>query len=64
MGKLTTVFSRIALLGLAGVLMSLSGCIVARDHGPYRYENGDRVDRYGHHEAHWCAEHRYDDHCR
>ena len=56
---------RIALLGAIGVLVGLSGCIVTpRDHGPYRYENGDRIDRYGHHEAHWCDEHRGEEHCR
>jgi len=43
----------------------ISGCIVATDHGPYRYDHGDRYDRYGHREAHWCDRHRDDDeHCR
>ncbi len=42
-------------------LLSVPGCIVA---GPsYRYENGDRIDRYGHREVHWCDAHRDDEHC-
>lgn len=46
-------------------LMNLSGCIVAeRDHGPYTWEHGDRVDRYGHRESGWCDRHHDDEHCR
>ena len=42
-------------------LLSVTGCIVA---GPsYRYENGDRIDRYGHREVHWCDAHHDDEHC-
>jgi hypothetical protein len=45
-------------------LLSLSGCVVERDHGPYTWDHGDRVDRYGHREAHWCDAHHDDEHCR
>jgi hypothetical protein len=50
-----------AILALLGV--GMSGCIVEHDRG-YRYDHGDRVDRYGHREAHWCDYHRGDEHCR
>jgi hypothetical protein len=50
----------IALLALS----SLPGCVVERDHGPYTWDHGDRVDRYGHREAHWCDGHHEDEHCR
>jgi hypothetical protein len=30
----------------------------------YRYENGDRIDRDGHRDANWCANHLDDEHCR
>ncbi|HVO48082.1 MAG TPA: hypothetical protein VMT29_17305 [Steroidobacteraceae bacterium] len=53
-------------LGALGTLMlvlAASGCVVERDHG-YRYENGDRIDRWGHRDVHWCDDHRDDDHCR
>ena len=64
-GTLASAVRRIALLSAIGVLAGLSGCLVApRDHGPYRYENGDRIDRDGRHEAHWCDDHRGDEHCR
>ena len=56
-------FSRMSALGAIMVVLSLSSC-TGRDHGPYRYENGDRIDRDGHREAHWCDEHREDEHCR
>ena len=62
-------FSRIAVLGALTSLVSISGCIVAPDrgpdeHGPYRYQNGDRIDRDGHREAHWCDNHHDDQGCR
>jgi hypothetical protein len=53
----------IALLSLSG-LSGLSGCVVAPDHGPYTWDHGDRVDRYGHREEHWCDGHHDDEHCR
>jgi hypothetical protein len=73
--KQMNTFYGTAVLGAITTLVSLSGCIVARDHGPYdrgpynqgtyRYENGDRIDRDGRREAHWCDNHRDDDeHCR
>jgi len=43
---------------------SLSGCVVERDHGPYTWDHGDRVDRYGHRESHWCDAHHEEEHCR
>ncbi|HEY3784374.1 MAG TPA: hypothetical protein VGL55_03750 [Steroidobacteraceae bacterium] len=58
------IFNRIVLLATFGAVLGVSGCIVERDHGPYRYDHGDRIDRYGHHEAHWCDNHRDDEHCR
>jgi len=36
----------IALLAFATV----SGCVMERDHGPYTWDHGDRIDRYGHRE--------------
>ncbi len=52
-------------------LLGLSGCVIApdhdrgyRDHDEYRYENGDRIDREGHREVHWCDSHHDDEHCR
>ena len=57
---------RIAVLAAINTLVSLSGCVVAPgpyDHGPYRYENGDRFDRDGHREAHWCDNHHDDEGC-
>jgi hypothetical protein len=59
---------RVAALGTLAALSILSGCIVAPGRGPdgdrYRYENGDRIDRDGHREAHWCDAHHDDEHCR
>lgn len=54
------------LTSAAIALLSLSGCIVEREHehGPYTWDHGDRVDRYGHRESHWCDGHHDDDHCR
>ena len=57
-------FNRTAILGALtaiSFLLNLSGCVV-RDPG-YRYENGDRIDRYGHREEHWCDNHHDDEHC-
>ena len=65
---------RTAALGAITTLMSLSGCIVAPERGPYergpnyqqtyRYENGDRIDRDGRRESHWCDNHRDEEGCR
>ncbi len=46
-------------------LIGLSGCYVERDryHGPYTYEHGDRVDRYGHREVGWCEKHHDSEDC-
>ncbi len=61
-------FKRLAALGAIAALLGVSatGCLIApRDHGPYNYDHGDRIDRDGHREAHWCDHHRGDDeHCR
>lgn len=60
-------FYRIAVLGSLTTLVSISGCVVARggyDHGAYRYENGDRIDRDGNREAHWCDNHNAEQSCR
>lgn len=72
--KSMNTFYRIAVLGAITTLVSISGCYVARDHGPhdrgpydqgaYRYENGDRIDRDGHREVRWCDNHHDDEHCR
>ena len=51
-------------LSAISLLVSLSGCIIRDDRGGYRYEHGDRVDRYGHREERWCDNHRDDEHCR
>ena len=54
-------------LAAASALLALSilpGCIVERDRGPYTWDHGDRIDRYGHREAHWCDGHHEDEHCR
>ncbi len=56
--RFTALSAILALLGIG-----MSGCLVERDHG-YRYEHGDRVDRYGHREARWCDDHHGDEHCR
>jgi len=55
-------YNRISALGAIMIVLSVASC-TGRDHGPYRYENGDRVDRDGHREAHWCDDHRDDEHC-
>lgn len=57
--------SRLAVLSalLAFLGVGMSGCIVAGDHGPYRYDHGDRYDRYGHRDARWCDDHHGDEHC-
>ncbi|HUI62884.1 MAG TPA: hypothetical protein VLX90_21825 [Steroidobacteraceae bacterium] len=52
----------LAAAGAAVLLLATAGCIVDRDHG-YRYENGDRIDRSGHRDVHWCDDHRGDEHC-
>ncbi|HEV7985212.1 MAG TPA: hypothetical protein VGP20_03530 [Steroidobacteraceae bacterium] len=57
-------FHRVALAAVVLAVSGLSGCIVARDHGPYSYERGDRIDRYGHREVAWCDNHHEDEHCR
>jgi len=60
-------FNRMAALSALTMVVSISGCVVAHgpyDHGPYRYENGDRIDRDGNREAHWCDSHNDDQGCR
>jgi hypothetical protein len=63
--------TRLITFGAIAALSSLSGCVIAPGHGDgdgarerYRYEHGDRIDRDGHREAHWCDAHRDDEHCR
>jgi hypothetical protein len=59
-------FHRLVVVGTLTTLVSISGCIVspgAYNHGPYRYENGDRIDRDGNREAHWCDSHNDDEGC-
>jgi hypothetical protein len=57
--------SRLALLMLMAIgAMGLNGCIVERDRGPYTWDHGDRIDRYGHREEGWCGHHGDDEHCR
>jgi hypothetical protein len=57
-------------LGALVALFNVSGCtrVVDHggggDHGPYRWEHGDRIDRDGNREAHWCDGHHDDEHCR
>jgi hypothetical protein len=56
---------RITVLSALTTLVSISGCVVAHgpyDHGPYRYENGDRIDSNGNRDSHWCDSHN-DDGC-
>jgi hypothetical protein len=55
-------FGRIGALGVVIAILGVSGC-TGRDHGPYRYENGDRIDHDGHREVNWCDAHRDDEHC-
>jgi hypothetical protein len=60
-------FHRLAVFGVLTALVSISGCVVApgpSDHGPYRYENGDRIDRNGNRDANWCGNHSDDQGCR
>jgi hypothetical protein len=55
-----------AALGALTTLVIMSGCVVSdrgSDRGPYTYENGDRVDRDGHRDAHWCDNHHDDEGC-
>jgi len=52
----------VALLVLA--VVGISGCMTQRDRGPYTWENGDRIDRYGHRDVAWCSSHGDDEHCR
>lgn len=64
---LMNAFYRMAVLGALTTLVSISGCVVAGggyNHGPYRYENGDRIDRDGNREAHWCDSHNGEQGCR
>jgi hypothetical protein len=55
---------RIAVLGAIAAVANLSACHVHDDHGPYRYENGDRIDRDGRREVRWCENHHEDENCR
>jgi hypothetical protein len=58
-------FYRMAALGTLTTLVTISGCVFAPGgHGPYRYENGDRIDRDGNREAHWCDSHNDEQGCR
>jgi hypothetical protein len=58
-------FYRVAVLGTLTTLVSISGCVIGPyGHGPYRYENGDRIDRDGNREAHWCDNHSNEQGCR
>jgi hypothetical protein len=60
-----STWSRLAIFGVLAALMSLQGC--ERHHegpGPYRYEHGDRIDRYGHRDVRWCDAHHEDPACR
>jgi len=59
---------RMAVLAVITAVVNVSGCYVGRDHGPYdygpyRYENGDRIDRDGHRDVHWCDSHHDDENC-
>jgi hypothetical protein len=52
-------------LGVMVALLNLSGCTrVEEDHGPYRFEHGDRVDKDGHRDVRWCDGHHEDEHCK
>ncbi len=59
-----TQLNRTALAALILSVLGVSGCIVDRDRGPYTWEHGDRIDRYGHREVGWCNAHGDDEHCR
>jgi hypothetical protein len=54
------VFSRATVLGTIAAVLTLCGCVVR---GPYTYDHGDRIDRFGHHDVHWCDHHRRDPYC-
>jgi hypothetical protein len=56
--------TRLLMFGAIAALSSLSGCVVGVHDDGYRYENGDRIDRQGHREVHWCDAHHDDEHCR
>lgn len=63
------VFYRTVVLAALTTLVGIAGCGGPRghgpeDHGPYRFENGDRIDRDGHREARWCDGHHDDEGCR
>jgi hypothetical protein len=58
-----STFNRLVLLVATAAVLGVSGCIVEPEQGPYRYEHGDRVDRYGHRDEHWCDYHHEDEHC-
>jgi len=55
--------TRLLMFGAIAALSSLSGCVVGVHDDGYRYENGDRIDRQGHREVHWCDGHHDDEHC-
>ncbi|HEX4025409.1 MAG TPA: hypothetical protein VHX52_12035 [Steroidobacteraceae bacterium] len=54
------MLNRMTLLGAMTVLLSLWGCVVR---GPYTYNHGDRIDRFGHHDVGWCGHHGDDPNC-
>lgn len=56
--------TRLLMFGAIAALSSLSGCFVGPHDDGYRYENGDRIDRDGHRDVHWCDGHHDDEHCR
>jgi hypothetical protein len=59
-------FNRLVVLGALAMLVGISGCVVREGgpgHGPYTYENGDRIDHDGHRDAHWCDNHHDDEGC-
>lgn len=65
-----SVFIRVIQLGTVATLLMGTVACEHRDHryddrydNGYRYENGDRVDRYGHRDPHWCANHPEDTRC-
>jgi hypothetical protein len=57
-----STINRLLSLSAVVALLCLGGCVI-HDRGPYRYENGDRIDRYGHRDVHWCDNHHEDEHC-
>lgn len=56
--------NRVIALSSTVLLLSLMSSCHERDRGPYRFENGDRIDRFGHREVRWCDDHHEDEHCR